>query len=260
MNNVGIRAVLRRTAEGVLIIPASNADKTVFMSYVEQAADKYVSLDFKNLRATKTYDQLKAAWALIDLIFQSMYFRRPISAERQQMYAELLEEFAPRKPSLLHQGQDEPKTFSEMSKQELSSFIQSLISFLAESCDLNQKDQMMVKDIFLEWQSYKSSMDKDPDDYDENGELLDMATWRERHTVSFASGIGGDLDLAHIVSRGADTVHRDCCWNVMLLTHEEHMMQHAKGWNEFLKIYPHLRGRVERARHIAGKLALLEAD
>ena len=260
MNNVGIRAVLKRTPEGIFVIPATNADKTVFMSYVEQAENKYVSVDFKNLRANKTYDQLKAAWALIDLIFESMCFRRPTSAERQQMYRELLEEFAPRRPSLLHKGEDEPVTFSEMSKQELSSFIQSLIAFIAESCDLNQKDQMLVKDVFIEWQGYKSTLDKDPDDYDETGELLDMDTWRERHPVSFASGIGGDLDLAHIVSRGADVVHKDCCWNVMMLTHEEHMKQHQIGWNEFLKIYPHLRGRVERARHIAGKLALLGAD
>lgn len=252
--------MLKKTPEGVLIIPATNADKTVFLTYVEQAADKYVSVDFKNLRATKTYDQLKAAWALIDLIFQAMYFRKPTSAERQQMYHDLLEEFAPKRESLLKKGVFEPITFSEMTKQELSSFIQSLIAFLAESCDLDMREQMVVRDIFLEWQSYKSSLDKDPDDYDENGELLDMDTWRERHKVSFASGIGGPLDMAHIVSRGADISFKDCCWNVMMLTHEEHMKQHQVGWNTFLEMYPHLRGRVERARRIAGKLALLEAD
>lgn len=260
MNAINIKGILKRSDEGVLFCPATNADRNLLFSYVEESQGKYVSVDMKNTRATKTYDQLKAAWALIDLIFQSMNFRRPTSAERQQMYHDLLEEFAPRRPSLLHKGEDEPITFSEMTKQQLSSFIQSLINFLAESCDLDFKDQMIVRDIFLEWQNYKSSLDKDPDDYDENGELLDMATWRERHTVSFASGIGGNLDMAHIVSRGADVVHKGCCWNVMMLTHEEHMMQHAKGWNEFLEIYPHLRGRVERARHIAGKLALLEAD
>lgn len=260
MNNVGIRAVLKRTPEGVLVIPATKADETVFCSYVEQAANKYVCVDLKNLKATKTYDQLKAAWALIDLIFQSLYFRKPTGIERKQMYYDLLKEFAPKRKSLFKQGEEEPLTFSEMSKQELSSFIQSLIALLADCCDLGVEEQMLVKDIFLEWQAYKSSLDKDPDDYDENGELLDMETWRNRHTVSFASGIGGDLDLAHIVSRGADVIHKDCCWNVMMLTHEEHMKQHQVGWNKFLELYPHLRGRVERARKIAGKLALLEVS
>ena len=96
--------------------------------------------------------------------------------------------------------------------------------------------------------------------YDENGEMISIEEFRQRHPISFASGVGGALELAHIVSRGADEIHRDCCWNTMMLTPEEHRKQHQVGWNEFLKIYPHLRGRVERARRIAGKLALLEAE
>jgi hypothetical protein len=34
------------------------------------------------------------------------------------------------------------------------------------------------------------------------------------------------------------------------------MEQHMIGWDAFLQIYPHLRGRVERARRLAGKLEL----
>jgi hypothetical protein len=38
------------------------------------------------------------------------------------------------------------------------------------------------------------------------------------------------------------------------MTPEEHEQQHRRGWDEFLMVYPHLRGRVERARRMAGKL------
>lgn len=260
VKNIEVKAILKKTSVGVVLEPATQADKVIFNNYVEQAEGKYISVDMRGMRATKTYDQLKAAWALISLIFESMYFRKPTAAERKQMHDDLIKEFAPRRKSLLHENETEPITMSEMSKEQLSCFIQSLIGFLSESCDLDNDGQLQVKQIFTEWENYKSTLDKDPDDYDENGEMLDIDTWREKHPVSFASGIGGPLDLAHIVSRGADEIHKDCCWNTMMLTHEEHMLQHAKGWNNFLELYPHLRGRVERARRIAGKLALLEAE
>jgi hypothetical protein len=40
------------------------------------------------------------------------------------------------------------------------------------------------------------------------------------------------------------------------MTPEEHEQQHRMGWDGFLRIYPHLLGKVERARRLAGKLKL----
>ena len=34
------------------------------------------------------------------------------------------------------------------------------------------------------------------------------------------------------------------------------LRQHRIGWDKFLDIYPHLRGRIDRARNLAGKLEL----
>jgi hypothetical protein len=45
-------------------------------------------------------------------------------------------------------------------------------------------------------------------------------------------------------------------WNWIALLPEEHEAQHRTGWDGFLDIYPHLRGRVRRARNLAGKLEL----
>jgi hypothetical protein len=82
------------------------------------------------------------------------------------------------------------------------------------------------------------------------------AEWRQKHPYSEASGKGGNIDRAHIVSRGADAPDIEKAWNWMALLHEEHMQQHRIGLDAFLQIYPHLRGRVERARKLAGKLEL----
>lgn len=74
---------------------------------------------------------------------------------------------------------------------------------------------------------------------------------------SEASGRCERLELAHIVSRGADYADIEESWNIIVLTHDEHrQVQHQKGWDVFLETYPHLRGRVEKAREMAGKLPL----
>jgi len=45
-------------------------------------------------------------------------------------------------------------------------------------------------------------------------------------------------------------------WNWIALLPEEHEQQHRQGWDKFLQIYPHLQGRVNRARSLARKLEL----
>jgi hypothetical protein len=86
--------------------------------------------------------------------------------------------------------------------------------------------------------------------------MLTHAEWVKAHPYSEASGRGGQIVRAHIVSRGADAPDIEKSWNWMALLWEEHEEQHRIGWDKFLQIYSHLRGRVERARRMAGKLDL----
>ncbi len=260
MNNITtITASITKAGNRYELIPVSYTDRKNLDLIIDDSDHKYLSVTVRKSRSSKTYQQIKTAWALIDILFQSMYFRRPTEAERKQLYQELLSEYSERRESLLHKGQTVAVSFSEMTSRQMSVFIQNLINLLSDCCDLQQDEQSDVKILFEEWQMYMSSLEDDPRDYDENGNMLSLDEWRAKNSVSFASGLGGDLDLAHIVSRGADEIHKDCCWNTMMLTHEEHMMQHKIGWVEFLKIYPHLAGRVARARRIAHKLELMEA-
>lgn len=256
MKTSTIRATIREEGNSFIITPANNADKISLGLLVSEHQGKYLTVSVKTTQSSKTYDQLKTAWALIALIFESMYFRKPRESEKKQLYMELLEEFADRKTSLLSSDKTVPYTFSEMSSQQLSRFIQNLINLLSDSCDLSDSAQSDVKELFLEWQDYMSSQEEDCRDFYDNGEMIPIDEWAKKNSVSFASGLGGALDKAHIVSKGADEIHRDCCWNIIMLTHEEHMMQHQIGWDEFLKIYPHLRGRVNRARRIAHKMEI----
>lgn len=258
MNTVSIKGILKQTQEGFVIVPVTKADKQNLAIFADTAENKYLSIVLKTSNGTKTYEQCKTVWALISIIFESMNGRKPSERERKELYSDLLDEYADNRPSILHPERTVPLGLSEMSKQQASKFIQSLINVLSEACDLTEAQQISVKDIFTEWQSNLALEEKDWTDYDKDGNLLTVEQWRATHTVSFASGIGGDLELAHIVSKGSDEIHRECVWNALMLTHAEHMKQHEIGWNAFLEIYPHLKGRVNKAREIAGKLALLE--
>jgi hypothetical protein len=108
------------------------------------------------------------------------------------------------------------------------------------------------------WEEWRGTLENDPVDYAdlECTRFLSEEEWREKHPYSEASGKGGNIEQAHIVSRGADAPDIEKAWNWIALLHEEHMQQHQIGWDGFLQIYPHLRGRVNRARNLAGKLEL----
>lgn len=263
MKHISIKAILKpyRTGE-ITIVPVTKADEALLKVFTDTNKENYLTVELKNTKATKTYSQLKTVWALMSIMFESLNYRKPTKNELDEFHTELLNEYSDRKPSLLHEDKTVPVTLREMTSQQLSSFIQTLIRILAEDCELNYAEQMSVRELFCEWENYLSSLEQDFTDFYPDGTLIPMDEWRKMHTVSFASGLAAtdemQLDLAHIVTRGSDEIHRDCCWNTMILTHEEHMKQHEIGWNDFLKIYPHLKGRVDRAREMAGKLTLQE--
>ena len=90
-------------------------------------------------------------------------------------------------------------------------------------------------------------------DKDCNGKEYSIDDWCKVNSFSHASGSTETLEIAHIISKGSAPQFRDCVWNFLRLTHEEHMFQHQKGWSEFLALFPHLRPRVERARRLASE-------
>jgi hypothetical protein len=207
----------------------------------------------------RTYKQNAAVWELVTVIFQSMSEegRKPTEEEKYDLYLDLLELYADKVPNRLTGGL-RPVHISESNSAEGARFIDGLLYHLSNECDLEYGAQAAVQDVLYQWEDWRGSLDRDPIDYAdlECTRLLTVEEWRERRQVSEASGRGGDIVRAHIVSRGSDAADIEKAWNWIALLHEEHMEQHRMGWDQFLQIYPHLRGRVDRARKMAGKLEL----
>jgi len=207
---------------------------------------------------TRSYDQLKTVWKLIAIIFESIEGRKGTASEQYSLYLELLSEYASKVPCKLN-GTLRPvhvsKSDPACTVTSAAYFIEGLMIHLSQFCDLEMGPQTEVRGLLTEWLAWRGGLEEDPLDEDMSEEM-----WRIRHPMSEASGKGGPIQLSHIVSRGADKADIEAAWNWLALTPSEHALQHACGWEAFLAKFPHLRGRVERARVKAGKLELVEGE
>jgi hypothetical protein len=195
--------------------------------------------------------QNRAVWVLVTAIFENMEGRKPTETEKYDLYCDLLAEYALKVPSKINKNTLRPAHISESSVKEAAFFIDGLLGHLASESGLSVDLHSGVNDVMREWHQWRGGMEYDPID-----EVLNEKEWRERRFFSDASGLCGDIELCHIVSRGADAAAINFAWNWLALTRKEHRFQHQYGWGKFLGLYPHLRGRVNRARKLADKLEM----
>jgi hypothetical protein len=205
----------------------------------------------------RTYKQNASVWKLVTAIFQSQSEegRNPTEEEKYGLYLDLLEVYADKTPNKITGGL-RPVHISESNSIEGARFIDGLLYHLSTECDLEYGTQVTVQGVLQEWEEWRGSLEVDPIDYKDIdcADLVSESEWRRKRPYSEASGKGGNIVRAHVVSRGADAADIEMSWNWIALTQEEHAEQHRRGWDEFLQIYPHLRGRVDRARKLAGKI------
>lgn len=256
MSKVLFKAKARQFQNGCLLLPATEGDKKILNSFCESLANRYATVTANFSKSNKSYDQVKTVWALCTLLFEVNYDRTPNSDERDRMYESLLREYAPKEPDLLNPELEVPIHLSKMSKMEAAQFINSIFALIIENCDLTDKQQVSVRELFTEFKRETSTGEGNPCDYDSKGNYLSIDEWCERNNVSMASGVNdGTLEIAHIITKSAHPEYRDCVWNFLRLTHYEHIeIQHRKGWKELLYIYPHLIPRVKAAYDKAGEL------
>ncbi|MBO7518738.1 MAG: hypothetical protein J6T31_06475 [Methanobrevibacter sp.] len=197
----------------------------------------------------RTFKQNNAVWILISIIFQSMEGRNGTHEELYELYCDLLEEYADKKPSRLN-GKLRSIHISGMNTEQAGRFIDSLLFHLATLCELSIDLQSDVRKFIYEWEEWKH---KEENEFEEFASVEEM---RQKVVYSEASGKGGVLHFHHIVTRGACPAAVDKTWNLMALTPDEHNFYHqqCKTWDEFLEVYPHLRGKVERAQKRCAEL------
>lgn len=205
-----------------------------------------VNLTLETIKREKSYSQLGSVWMLVSILFEAMEGRKPTVEEKNALYLDILEAYADRVPARFG-GKTRPIHLSESTVGEAAKVIEGLIIELA-NFGISDSLQADVKKVVTDWHAYRGQLDADP---------LDNVTereFRERNPVCMACLVGGaGLQLAHIVSRGANGAIRHEPWNWLLLCEADHRFQHAEGWRAFMRKYPHLEGRFTRAHRMEGE-------
>ena len=191
----------------------------------------------------RTFKQLRAVFKLVTVIFQSdsENHRKPTEEEKYSLYLDLLGLYADKIPNR-YTGELRSIHISEANTMAGSHFIDGLMFHLATMCKLPNDLQATVRSVLYEWEIWRGTQEHDVNDDRTISEM------REYLVYSEASG-RTPVHFHHIVSRGACPAAIEKAWNILALTPDEHNFFHqqCKTWDEFLDVYPHLRGRVEMA-------------
>lgn len=189
----------------------------------------------------RSFKQLAAIWKLIELIFEAENFRKPLEFEKYSLYMDLLELYADKIPNR-YNNQLRSIHISEANTVAASHFLEGLLYHLCTMCNLNQDQQSTVRSVIYDWEIWRGKQDHDIND--------DRTIEEMRQYLIFSEASGRTpVHYHHIVSRGACPAAIEKAWNILALTPDEHdfFHQQCKNYDEFLEVYPHLRGKIETA-------------
>lgn len=211
----------------------------------EQRTEKEILLECEIDAAfqKRTFRQLRAVFKLVTVIFQSdsENHRKPTEEEKYSLYLDLLGLYADKIPNR-YTGELRSIHISEANTMAGSHFIDGLMFHVTTLCNLPNDLQATVRSVLYEWEIWRGKQEHDINDD------RTISQMREYLVYSEASG-RTPVHFHHIVSRGACPAAIEKAWNILALTPDEHNFFHqqCKTWDEFLEVYPHLRGRVEMA-------------
>lgn len=177
---------------------------------------------------------------------------------------EIIETYAPR---LQHPVTGEIRAIRpgdpRLTTKGMSLLIEGALNTLAhEDIDASVLDAIGpdMKKLWESWYDWRYNKGEDPLFEDEMN--LSWDEYQERYPVCEFSGVGDSeydpLERMHIVSGGSDIADYEESWNWIHARHSIHInIQHQNGWKEIFRQFPHMKGKILRAREIANKRGLL---
>lgn len=179
----------------------------------------------------------------------------------------IIETYAPSAPHPIS-GEERPLRPGDprLDTRGMSSMIQGALNELAQT---DIPDYVIdsigpdMKKLWNSWYEWRYSQGEDDPLFTDEKQM----SWEEYckwHPVCEFTGVGGvegnPLERMHIVSGGSDIADYEQPWNWIRALHSVHRRQHDHGWEIVLKDYPHMRGKINRARALAHKRGLEVTD
>lgn len=252
--------------------PKRNIDKSTLDAFIGDRG-RYVNVRVMNKAQSKSYDQTKAFWGLSSMMYELNFNEKPKSDLLEQFVRDdIYPQYMPYRPKLSDPSELVYKTWSEVTMAEGISVISAMLTDIGSMEGLSYQMELNCSNLFEWFQEYKNNLDKDPTDYDKNGNPYSVAEFAEHNPLCQITGLMGG-DICHIVSKeqgqGFDWLINQS-WNLYRGLHELHLnIQHGEGWEALFnydghdlmnpaiiaypnapKFAPLLRKRYERAHRL----------
>jgi len=198
----------------------------------------------------RTFKQNNLMWALLRILSQAVYSEY---GHEDSLYQDVLDLYSPKTVSELT-GKPRSKSSSDLNTFEMATLIEGIFYQIAENgCPVEFSET--VKTFFRNWYVWRFEQKEDPIRYESEKDYRERVPYCEA-TLEYLGAYGTETyqgNIAHIVSKGAGG--KDEPWNFLHLKGSVHVEeQHQHGWASFLEQYPHLRGKVDRAMEMSGKV------
>ena len=218
------------------------ADKSVSERILAEALSKgkrvrvEIGLEVKR----RTQGQNALYWATLPTLFLMVNDQFPTREELEDFHEDFKTVHGLRRPSSLDPSIMVPVRMRDADTQDAKTLLDALFAELSEhGASASFEAQSKARDA---WRTF----------WVEGGQTYaDEADFRRKARLCAGCGHGGRIELAHIVSRGADHSRIDDPTNWLPLCPTCHAWQHQYGWTRFVDNNPHLKPRWESAQKCA---------
>lgn len=222
-----------------------------------------ISLDLETKYKTHTRASMNTFYGIIRFIAWCEVGHKPKEEDMWWHIEDAIERYAPEKKHPITGKMTKVRPGDpRLTTKEMSYMIQHTLNDLAQ---MDIPDMVMdaigpdMKKLWTAW--YKWRYDELEDDPLFPDELtMEWEEYKEHNPVCEFSGVGhteeDPLERMHIVSGGSDPGDYEEPWNWIRAKHSIHQWQHNNGWQPILKVYPHMKGKIMRARQLAKKKGL----
>lgn len=181
--------------------------------------------------------------------------RKATDEEVDEIHEAIIDEVMPVKTNT-YSGERHHKRTSDATVVEMARCIEHAVNWL---CTLDIPDFLVEaasKDMHSLWSGwYRWRYEQELDPLYDDEMAMDWPEYCRHHQVCelcFQPDIPGDpLERAHIVSGGANGAAYEKPWNWLRIHHSHHVpVQHQHGWDAITNEFPHIAGKLRRARQM----------
>jgi hypothetical protein len=260
-----IREIVQKSMKSekdTLLDMSLNVRCVILGAYGSEISIKFIEnplLRIETISNRRSTNQNKTLRGIERFLFIIENGYEPIKDDMYWIHEGLLEKYSSWVANPLS-GVNLPKRTSDpsMTTTEMAKIVEGALNDMASSQIPDSILTTIGHDMKLLWENwYRWRYEQDKDPLLEAENEMSWEKYKEIHPVcEFCSLPGVDLDpleRMHIITAGSDKSIYEMPWNWFAAHRSHHNLQHNEGWNIIERSYPHVKGKINRARLMQGE-------